>query len=228
MSINVSELEAAGQRAQDLFQQFNADRDNIAKCTKPTRLNVTGVILKVVTLSECIGSICPMDAAAYLGHSEALVNGTVDAGLNRLTELTTTIFSDTKRCETNLQTDLDTTQKLEERVNDFIARAEMIEKDISPLIAAVETEKTEMSLQFLKAKNEAETAKAEVESAESAYQEALRNHAEKRRVNDNLISGLGDWFSRSDASIQPSSCVRRLSLIYGAGQIQPAIQLGLQ
>ena len=200
MSSKVEELDAVRQQAQEILRQFNVKRSAIKNCMEAPNLNVTGVLQKVLALSECIGSTCLKDAEAYIEHSKYLTDGTADAALSKISDLASAAYTEIKQREDSLKKELDAIQDVEESLNDFVAHAERIEKNIAPIRAAVDKERLSVGTSLQKARIDAENAKLEVGKARVAYENANTNYAEKRRVNRDLISGLGDWFTRSDVS----------------------------
>jgi predicted nucleic acid-binding Zn-ribbon protein len=200
MSSKVDELDTVRQEAQEILRQFSVKRSVIKHCTKAPNLNVAGVLQKVLALSECIESTCLKDAEAYIEHSKSLTNGATDAALSKISDLTSAAYTEIKQREDGLKKELNAIQDVEESLNDFVSRAEKIEKSIAPIRAAVDKERLEVGASLQKARTDAENAKLVVGRARTAYENAENHYAEKRRVNKDLISGLGDWFSRSDVS----------------------------
>jgi len=204
MSSRVNELDALRQEAQELLRQFNKKRSIIKHCTKAPNLNVSGVLQEVVSLSECIEANCPKNAEAYIEASKSLTNGTTDTALAIISDITSSAYTEIKQREDSLKKELDEIQAVEEDLNDSVSRAEKIEKKIAPILADVDVQRSQMGASLEKARGDAENTKNEVARATKAYENAKNKVADKRRVNQNIITGLGDWFSRS--TVSDTSC----------------------
>ena len=187
-------------KAKTILSDFTTHEPDILRYTQPTNQDVASVMGLVLVLSESVETICVKDHKEYFEQSQKPQDGSTDAALQKLQKLSSDAYTAISTREENLNTELYKSQKVEEKMNDFIGRAEIIEQEFRPLQAALDKEISEASAQLDKARKDADQAHKDLEKAKEQYYATKDAIEAKRSANKNFFTGVQDWVTRKDVS----------------------------
>ena len=161
-------------------------------------MNVSDAMSKAHELAKLVPQLCPKDRAAYWKHEADFTGDVVNVAFRRLKNACHAAYDAITSKEATLDTEQAIVKKDLENTQDLTARLEKVEGNSDSLLKSMECLQAspEKALQEKEqSRKEAERRYVQAKANARAAEERIKR---KHEVNANIVSGVMDWFSRSD------------------------------
>ena len=162
--------------------------------------NITGALKKVLVLAQLVSEICLKDSSAYFDHIKQLNRGP-DEALNTLRDCCRKAYAEIAQREAQFKQRQSEVLKAYVQVRDFIGRFEALQKETAKVLSVAAVKNKSAIEEFKERKAVFTAGEGALREQTWKVKKMQGDMKEKYRVNDNLLTGLNDWFSRKDVGI---------------------------
>jgi hypothetical protein len=192
------ELDSLRSRSKNIHKECEAKSAILASSLELHSVDVAGALQKVLGLTLLVTELCLKDDAEYIKHAIALQDGQVDEALLKLKDTCHDAYEEIKDREARFH--LMQKQVLDNYAafTNLVGRMEGLQQRGDLAQEKILAARKWWEAERVRRRELLATEMREYEEEVAAYNEKQRKIENKYRVNSNLFTGIGDFFSRSD------------------------------